>query len=374
MKNFIAQIKNTGIIIICLTLTGVNFAKQSIYKYDGTSPNLKEKWEWADETARKQNITDQFWIGYSILRWMGVNSQIGCFRSDERDQPSLQQLLENQSSAPAVQSPSFMKYPESGQSTEEKVLKAVAILFKVQLGQRSKIEIRDLKMSNISLHFNLGNLPLLWLGQVEQDESVDLLQQLFQENLSEGVKEEITTAVGIHTESESAFTFLKKVIFSDADNDVRENATFWLAQWDNKAALNVLEKIIKSESSTSLCKKAVFGIQLMEIDAALDVLIDLARTEKNRQVRREAIFWLSQKAEKRAGEALEDVVFSDEATDIQKHAVFALSQLPSDEGVPRLIKVAKTHPNRKTRKQAIFWLGQSDDERALNALIEIVKQ
>jgi HEAT repeat protein len=444
MKHFRNQI--AGVIFFIFILTNLSLS-QTVIKHPQTKDKLEARWQWALKQAKDQKLSDGFWIGYSIQRMMGKNSFIGTFKSHPKsDETPLEELIYNkktESSEPKMSDEETIQKaakdalqriqdPESG---EIKMMKEVAILFEFS-GKPDPNNIDQVKVSNLSLHVEFDDLPLIWLGKAEDDQSIPLLEKIYQDASSENTKEKMVMAVGIHEQSDLAVSFLESVLKSSdpddvrekaafwmgqqgteralkillataqkdrssevrekavfgisqikiegaaealidlaehaKDEDIREKAIFWLGQREGEKALKFLVKAAKSDPSSEVREKAVFAISQMKSDEAVNELIDLAYHAKEWQVRKKAIFWLGQKASKRAVEALEDVAANDSDVEIQKQAVFALTQLPDDQGVPNLIKIAKTHPSREVRKKAIFWLGQSDDPRALDALVEIV--
>ena len=444
MKHFKQQI--AAIIFFIFILSNLSFS-QKVLKHPNPAEKLDDRWEWALKEAKNNKFKDGFWIGYSVQRLMGVNSFIGSIKSHPKsDEIPLEEIIygkkaeskeknisdEETLKEAASQALKRIHDPNSG---EEKIVKDVAILF--EFCKKPDPEyIEKVKVSNLSLHVDLDDLPLIWLGKTEDNQSIPLLERLYKNDGSEDVKEKMVTAVGVHEHSDLTVSFLERVLKSDDPDDVREKAAFWMGQQDTERALKILLKTAQKDHSREVRKKAVFGISQIEVagatealinlaekadddevrekaifwlgqgerekalkflikvaktdpssdvrekavfaisqmdsEKALDALIDLAYHANKKSVRKKAIFWLGQKASKKAVAALTDVVDNDSDVEVQKRAVFALTQLPHHEGVPHLIKIAKTHPSREIRKKAIFWLGQSDDERALDALVEIV--
>lgn len=441
MKYFKQQI--AAIILFIFILSNLSFSQQ-VFKHPNPADKLESRWDWALKEARNNKFKDGFWIGYSIQKLMGVNSFMGTIKSHrESDEIKLEEIIFGKKTSKKISDEETIKQaaekalkriidPHSG---EEKVIKEVAILF--QFDKKPDPEyIERVKVSNLSLYVDLENLPLVWLGKAEDNQSVPLLEKLYHNASSEDVKEKMVTAVGVHEPSDLTVSFLEKILKGNDPDDVREKAAFWMGQQDTKRALKILlktaqkdrseevrkkavfgisqiniegatealihlvekaddeeirekaifwlgqregekalkflVKIAKSDPSSDIREKAVFAISQMKSDKAIEQLIDLAYHAERKNVRKKAIFWLGQKASKKAVAALEKVVNDNSDVEVQKQAVFALTQLPDDRGVPLLIKIAKTHPSREVRKKAIFWLGQSDDPRALDALVEIV--
>ena len=444
MKHFKQQI--AAIILFIIILSNLSFS-QKVLKHPDPAEKLDSRWEWALKEAKNNKFKDGFWIGYSIQKLMGVNSFMGTIKSHrETDEITLEEIIfgkkaptreKNISDKETIKQAAEkalmrIKDPHSG---EEKVIKDVAILF--EFGKKPDLEyLERVKVSNLSLYVDLDELPLIWLGKSDENQSVPLLEKLYNNVSSEDVKEKMVTAVGVHEPSNLTVSFLEKILKGNDPGDVREKAAFWMGQQDTERALKILLKtaqkdrseevrkkavfgisqikiegatvalinlaekaddeevrekaifwlgqregekalkflvrVAKSDPSSDVREKAVFAISQMKSDKAIEQLIDLAYHAKQKNVRKKAIFWLGQKASKKAVTALEKVVNDDSDVVVQKQAVFALTQLPDDRGVPILIKIARTHPSREVRKKAIFWLGQSDDPRALDALVDIV--
>jgi len=112
--------------------------------------------------------------------------------------------------------------------------------------------------------------------------------------------------------------------------------------------------------------------------AALDELLALAKSDASEDVRRKAQFWLAQMVAKQPDSRILALLGQQAANDpnaaIRKSAVFAISQLPANEGVPKLVQLASTTKDPVTRREAIFWLGQSKDPQALAYLEKLVRE
>lgn len=436
--------------ILAITLTLLfcsHFAfSDTVIKHPNPNEYLFTRWAWALDQAKDKKFKDGFWIGYSIKKWMGENSFIGSFRGDDWDEEvSLSEVIygvkadvkkSNLSDDEVIRETAnkALKRIYDTETENEKMQKDVAILFRFAKNKA----IEKVKVSNLSLHVDLDNLPLVWLDNANYEQSLALIDKMYNSAGSDELKEKMLTAAGIHESSEFVVSFLKKALHSDESTDVREKAAFWLGQQDREDALKILVETAHKDKSIDVRKKAVFGLSQMNLPAATDAMIDLAQHAENEEVRKQAIFWLGQKentralkllikiansdesedvrekavfaisqqkdetavealiqlaekgksyntrkkaifwlgqkASKKAGEVLTNVAFEDEDYEIQKQAVFALSQLQDDRGVTSLIKICKSHPNPKVRKKAVFWLGQSDDPRALETLVEIVRK
>lgn len=366
------KIKFYLIITMFLGLVQVN--GQKLIKHLDTDTSLPEKWEWALE----KNNENEYWIGYSFKRLMDERSRIGCFSDDTDGYPTLEDILSHKGEK--ILKIGLGKKDQYGhkhwvvcsEESGKKVVKRIAVICRIKKKNGDPI-IKDVIISNLTLPVDLDDLSLVWLGNENSMESFSHLKRLYAQADELNAKKEIMVGISLHPADKEINKFLKDVIYSNADDELRKAAVFWLGNQELKETPKLLREIVEKDRSHEVRKEGVFSLSLVETEEATDFLIDIARNNKEHEIRKSAIFWLGQKASKKSVEFLEETVFSDEETAIQKQAVFALSQLDDDKALDKLIKVAKTHPNYKIRKNAIFWLGQSEDDRALDVIVEFIK-
>jgi hypothetical protein len=355
------------IALLLAALTQLAAAQEVVRHPDAAQP-LPQRWTWAVAQSRQSRFENGYWIGYSIERLMGENSTIGSmhikngriFRGAEK---SLSELIYR--IATPLELPSH--YDEK---SERKVMKEVGIFLGFTSGDD---KLRKIHESTFELSVDFRGLPLLWLGEAQDEQSLVLLERLYRDAGASEIKKDLISAIGLHGESAPRRTFLAGVLAGKESSEIRKQAAFWLGQADDPEALRILRETAKSDRSTEVRKQAVFAMSQMHLPEAEDALFELARAQTDREVCKEAIFWLAQTAAEKAVPILKDTVFKEADTAIQKQAVFALTQLSDNQGVPILIDIAKNHSNPAVRKDAIFWLGQSDDSRATEALLKLVR-
>jgi hypothetical protein len=332
--------------------------------------------------ASEHKFTNGFWIGYGIRRVMDLDSHIGSFGdSYGRHDKSLHELLYGQKEYPedagaeeTIRREALRALDEKGRRAEgRKVVKGVAILFAYNRSSSGGDRLSKITISNLSLAVDLGDRPLLWLGNADDEESETHLQQQFASLPTTKLKESTLFAISIHDSSNEASAFLRKQLTEAEEERLRGSAAFWIGQRNRLEDLPFLVKAATTDDSRHVREQGVFAISQMRSERATEALIDLARNGPTREVRSKAIFWLSQKASEKVLPTLKGVVYGDSDSRLQREAVFALSRLKDVDGVKELIEIAKTHNDSKIRRQAIFWLGQSKDPRALNALTQMVR-
>ncbi len=242
----------------------------------------------------------------------------------------------------------------------------VFLLHQVSQG---KSRVIDTRIFDPERTYDFEDIPVYWLGEVENEESLRFLEDSFKQSSTEQRKKMIFV-ISVH-DSPRVDVFLKGVALGDYDTEVRKNAIFWIG--NRPDSFNTLKEINGKVQGTELKKHVIFAYSLSKDEGAVKEMIRIARSEADREVRKSAIFWLGNKASNEAVKVLKDVVEgSHEDADVKKSAVFAISQLPKEKSIPLLISIARTNASAAVRKNAIFWLGQTGEEEALEFFEEIL--
>jgi tetratricopeptide (TPR) repeat protein len=230
---------------------------------------------------------------------------------------------------------------------------------------------------------------------------------------------------------------LMDLVRNDPDQEVREQAVFWLSQVPGSTGL--LEQILKGNADQDIKEKALFSISQQNDPRAQQILRDFAaRESEDSDLRESAIFQLGQRRSTENTEFLralysrvtnedlkdkimfslsqqrgvgneqwlmnivvnpkEDVELRKKAlfsasqagvatsefvslynrltdSELKDHMIFVLSQRPRDPAaMDKMFDIAKNEKDPDLRKKAIFWLGQSRDPRAQQFLIDLINK
>lgn len=402
--------------LIVLFVTGVSALSQEVLREPIEHRSLAQRLDWAKSTAKTNpKLLNGYWIGYSIEKYMHEDSQIGWSGRSDKDIPTLKEILlgvgrttdevvQERKILNAVQKE--LQSASTGKKEKQKVLKQVAILFSYPSADANITDFDKVNMSTSDCLVDLEGRPLLWLGQVEDAQSIPFLDKMFEDSRQEKCKRGLMAAVSAHEtkslvisclhkyvkndnvklrcqavfwlaqqDHPDVFDILKDIVRNDVSSKVRKDSVFWLGQ---KAKTDEMIKIIETaameDSAREVRKQAVFALSQAPDERGVDSLIKIAHSQKDPATQKEAIFWLGQKASNKAKESLTDIVFDPKTTEIHEQVVFAISRWPKDQSIPALSKISKNHPNPDIRKKAIFWLGQTGDPRAVDTLAEIVKK
>lgn len=384
--------------LFCLTVFLVPaLCTGQVIKHPDSGQRLSSRLEWAFGEVSRGNLTGEYWIGYSVSCLMGEYSWIYStkkntfhgnlnFGRNFKGQP-LRDILSGKkpASSPAA-GPKEVRQAarealdrmENSPTGEKKVKKDVAVLFlfdsKDHKGRQSRNGPSEIVILNTDLPFEGRHHAVIWMGPAEENESISLLEEIFKKEKTDHLKKRLLTAVGLHSGSERAVSFLLSVFNGREAEDIRRTAAFELGDTSHPAALQPLWTAALKDKSIRIRKAATYALEDMKLPGAVDALIDIARHSDSREIRKAAVSTLGDIASRQAADELEKIVYSDDDTEVQKRAVSAIEDLPEEMGLPMLIKIAKTHPQPSIRKRAIACLGDSENPRALDTLIEILKK
>lgn len=353
-------------------------AKSSVYvkKMDTPGTSLEEKWKQALSYRDSQIDGGSYWIVYAIEKMMNEGSSFGmCNSSDSTD---LGFLLYGKHSSfrkssdvdiDKMDGQIIISKNDDGKN-RIKVLKKLAIMFRVD----ENAKIIDFGLVTLDCEVCLRDLPVVWIGEFPNSESLNFLKKTYNRTESLKGKEGIVAAVANHEQTAEITPFLKNVIDKEDSPKLRESAIFWLGTIADEEIVDYLTKLALSDESRKIRKEAVFAIYISKSPNRVDALLKMVKNSDDMTVKKESVFWLGQYKSDEITKTLGDIVNDSKETELQKTAVFALSQNHSSSSVQKLINIARNHKSAKVRKEAIFWLGQMDSDEAVDAIIKLVEE
>jgi hypothetical protein len=156
------------------------------------------------------------------------------------------------------------------------------------------------------------------------------------------------------------------------DEDVREQALFWLGQTRGAEGAEVVEHYATTDADPDLREKAVFALSQSKAGDPYARILAISRSDRTAHVRSQALFWMAQMEDPRAQADITAALTTETSDDAREQAVFALSQLKEGQAEDALIAVLRGNYPRDAKKQALFWLGESGSPRAIKALDEVL--
>ena len=233
------------LVISLFLLVPPNAHSLSVTKYPDQSATLIDRWEWAKQNVPKKEV----WIAYSIQQSMPENEIIGSFYGGHERFPTIYEILtgNKRTFRPNMRNIGDGQFFGKAQLTStqgrgEIVSREIAILFGFSGNRMDRVEV-----SMIDLQFNFRKRDLLWLGAATQEQSINFLQNFYKKQTDTKMTEDLLDAIGIHRSPALVVPFLKEILNSHANDDLRAKAAFWLGNQNDPAALKVLVEVIGSE-------------------------------------------------------------------------------------------------------------------------------
>lgn len=198
------------------------------------------------------------------------------------------------------------------------------------------------------------------LLQMDADQAMPILQKVLarRDACSVALRRKAVFLVSQKRTDQTA-NILMSVARGDPDQEVREQAVFWLSQVPGSTGL--LEEILKGNGDESIKDKALFALSQQNEPRSQQILRDFAgRENENGDLREKAIFWLGQRHGTENTEFLRGLYSRLTNSDLKEKILFSLSQQKGAGNEQWLMNIA-VNPKEdiELRKKALFWAGQS---------------
>ncbi len=198
------------------------------------------------------------------------------------------------------------------------------------------------------------------LMQMDADRAMPILKKVLERRdaCSAGLRRKAVFLVSQKRTPETA-SILMNVARTDPDQEVREQAVFWLSQVPGSTGL--LEEILRSNADENIKEKALFSLSQQDEPRAQQALREFALRESEAgDLREKAIFWLGQRRSTENTEFLRTLYSRLSNQDLKEKILFSLSQQQGAGNEAWLMNIA-VNPKEdiELRKKALFWAGQS---------------
>ena len=374
----------TFLFLAGFTVSSLVFSQEPVvYKIEAPEKILKKRRLQGFQTVQDQNIKGSFWLGYSISKLMPENvyyfswngmTGMGHWRRSPSE-PTLEDLLSGRMN-PINSEQELKEYTQEvinrmDQKKVPHVEKKIAVLFRYK---SVSTRPEGIYLCSLDFPFELDNRPMIWLGEAEDEESLNLLWSVYQNSQRISLKKDVINAVGMHKASESVIPLLESVLNKAQEPELREEAASELGDHNHLRAVKLLLRTAMQDQNLEVREEAASALEDIDLPESVDALITIARRSPDFSVKEEAVEALGDKASALIGEKLSRLASEEtETVRLQKIALEALEDLDENQGLPYIIQIARHHSNPWVRKYAIEILGDSPDPRALEALIKILK-
>ncbi|MFL5640545.1 MAG: tetratricopeptide repeat protein [Gemmatimonadaceae bacterium] len=198
------------------------------------------------------------------------------------------------------------------------------------------------------------------LLQMDADRAMPILKKVLarRDGCSAGLRRKAVFLVSQQRTAETA-NILMDVARSDPDQEVREQAVFWLSQVPGSTGL--LEEILRGSAGENIKEKALFALSQQNEPRAHQALREFAlRESESPDLREKAIFWLGQRRSAENTEFLRNLYARLTNQDLKEKVLFSLSQQRGAGNEQWLMAIAvNSKEDIELRKKALFWAGQS---------------
>ena len=198
------------------------------------------------------------------------------------------------------------------------------------------------------------------LLQMDADRAMPILQKVLErrDQCSVALRRKAVFLVSQKRTEETA-NILMNVARTDPDQEVREQAVFWLSQVPGSTPL--LEGILRGNGDEAIKEKALFSLSQQNDPRAQQALRDFAmRESESGDLREKAIFWLGQRRSNENTEFLRNMYARINNQDLKEKILFSLSQQRGVGNESWLMGIAlNNREDIELRKKALFWAGQS---------------
>ena len=198
------------------------------------------------------------------------------------------------------------------------------------------------------------------LLQMDADQAMPILKKVLERRdpCSVALRRKAVFLVSQKRTDETA-NILMNVARTDPDQEVREQAVFWLSQVPGSTPL--LEGILRGNGDEGIKEKALFSLSQQNDPRAQQALRDFAmRESESGELREKAIFWLGQRRSTENTEFLRNLYSRLTDQDLREKILFSLSQQKGAGNEAWLMGIAlNSKEDIELRKKALFWAGQS---------------
>jgi HEAT repeat protein len=251
----------------------------------------------------------------------------------------------------------------------------IAVLY-LWSGTSSRAAIRRVHVATARLKVDLEGLPVLWLGNASDRDSVQEALGLMDRAPDDELRGDFVGVVGVHADSSLVVPELTRILDAKGLKDeLRGDAAEWLARHPGMDALRALDAAARGDRSEEVRAEAAEAVAEMKYAPAFDALVALTRELPDPRARAEAVEGLGQRSEPAAVSALLDLASGDPDEDVQREAVETLGDVPDGGGVDALSALARSHPSVEVRREAIETYGEcAPADEALALLQELAQR
>lgn len=204
---------------------------------------------------------------------------------------------------------------------------------------------------------DLGGQPVVAVGPVALEESLDWLSARFLESPDDRRAAVVVTAISLHGLPRTE-RLLEEILESDRADIVRVQAAEGLDRHPGANALKALVEHARNDASEEVQRECAESVGDLDYPPATDALIALVRDLDNEHVRSEAVESLGEREPERVLPVLISVADSDPSEMVRREATETLGDLRDNAGLKTLRTMAQHHKDPAVRSEALETLNE----------------
>jgi HEAT repeat protein len=344
--------------------TSRNARPDTVVVYGGASAALDSRWDWAEGAARRSSAP-AIWIGYRIAGdatrgFAYLDHRVPVYTGNSTMMGSMR--FKGTTSGMTFLGVRMDSLVGAAPPEDQVVLLGFA-------RRSGRLELDRVHASTFVLPVHFGGRPLYWLGEAEDEESVELVRRMYGSSAEKELRGELIDVVGLHVSERPVLRAIEAWLASGQEAETRRNAAEQLGNLESTNALALAARVARQDRARDVRREAAEAIGEMRATGALDTLGALARSLDDREVRKEAVEALGERPEPEAARMLVRLAWDDADQEVQKEAVESLGETHSPQAASELARIAREHPRTEVRREAVETLGELDEPSTVLPLL-----
>jgi HEAT repeat protein/beta-lactamase regulating signal transducer with metallopeptidase domain len=333
------------------------------------STALESRWAWAERTAQAARHR-RYWIGYAISPVKTLPAFVYFDRSSKvigNGAVFNGHLMSRNANG--------LRFPGQPLALTNADNAAIKLLFELDVSRGAAPALVLVHGSTVAIPVDTNDLPVFWLGAADAAQSLERIDRFYRSVSDPDLKHDLVAAAGVHDLSPRVVAWLEQRIASQDDEELRGEATEWIAWHPIEASVRALDRIARTDRSSHVRQEAAEALGDLAMPEAAPVLIALAKSLADLDARREAVEALGARPEPAARDALASIARQDADVDVQREAVETLGDFEDRSGVPFLLDLVRSHPTADVRREAVETLADTmPGDAAVPFLQKLVKE
>jgi HEAT repeat protein len=163
------------------------------------------------------------------------------------------------------------------------------------------------RAAQVERNDDLRKDALFLLASRRTPESSKFLRDFYRRTNDPELKKSVIFHIAQSGTEEDVRWLKETVADKTADEEIRKNALFWLAQ-NQHTTMAELEQLYTQTDSREIKEAIIFAYSQRHSTEAADRLMTVARQDPDQKLRKSALFWLAQSEDPRVTQFLVDIV------------------------------------------------------------------